>query len=184
MALQSSGMISLANIAAEFGGSAPHALSEYYGSDTVPSSGQISFSNFYGTSNITFNATISNGNRSQKAGTNQRGYSNGNSDTNTGSVAFGSISNTSGFGSNIQALYFHDDSPIPSGLGSPDRIRLYLNTNSTSWTSMKLALNGGGEITYNRTAALMNTQQGSLRRYEWGNFGGITSSGTTTVRFT
>ena len=185
MALQSSGMISLANIAAEFGGSAPHALSEYYGSDTVPSSGQIAFSNFYGTSNITYNATISNGNRMQKAGTNQRGYSNGNSDTNTGNVAFGSISNTSGFGSNIQALYFHDDSPFnQAGFGTPDRIRLYLHTNSTSWTSMKLALNGGSEVTYNRTAAVMNTSAGSFRRYEWGNSGGITSSGTTTVRFT
>ena len=31
MTLQSSGAISLANIAAEFGGSTPHSLSEYYG---------------------------------------------------------------------------------------------------------------------------------------------------------
>ena len=51
MALQSSGQISLADIAAEFGGSAPHAISEYYGAAAgIPSSGQISFSNFYGTS--------------------------------------------------------------------------------------------------------------------------------------
>lgn len=50
MALQSSGAISLANIAAEFGGSAPHSLSEYYGAAAgVPSSGTISFSQFYGT---------------------------------------------------------------------------------------------------------------------------------------
>ena len=51
MTLQSSGAISLANIAAEFGGSAPHSLSEYYlGHSGIPSSGTISMSQFYGTS--------------------------------------------------------------------------------------------------------------------------------------
>lgn len=51
MGLQSSGPISLNDIAGEFGGSAPHSLSEYYGvASGVPASGVISFSNFYGTS--------------------------------------------------------------------------------------------------------------------------------------
>ena len=51
MTLQSSGAISLNDIAGEFGGSTPHSLSEYYGADTgVPSSGTISFDDFYGTS--------------------------------------------------------------------------------------------------------------------------------------
>ena len=51
MALQSSGQISLLNVATEFGGSAPHSLSEYYGAAAgIPSSGTISLSNFYGTS--------------------------------------------------------------------------------------------------------------------------------------
>ena len=51
MALQSSGAISLLDIAGEFGGSAPHSLSEYYGAAAgVPSSGTIRFSDFYGTS--------------------------------------------------------------------------------------------------------------------------------------
>ena len=37
MALTASGQISLSDIAGEFGGSAPHALSEYYaGGDNVP----------------------------------------------------------------------------------------------------------------------------------------------------
>lgn len=48
MVLQSSGAISLADIAAEFGGTTPHSLSEYYGSGSVPTSGTISFSQFYG----------------------------------------------------------------------------------------------------------------------------------------
>ena len=66
MALQSSGAISLSNIQTEFGGSNPISMSEYYrgGSFTtnnntnVPTSGSISFSNFYGgTSEFTFSIT-------------------------------------------------------------------------------------------------------------------------------
>ena len=58
MTLQSSGAISLSNIAGEFGGSTPHSLSEYYrggglvqshsGTAGIPSSGTISFNQFYG----------------------------------------------------------------------------------------------------------------------------------------
>ena len=50
MALQSSGAISLSQIAAEFGGSVPHSMSEYRGSGGTPSTGAIDFSDFYGTS--------------------------------------------------------------------------------------------------------------------------------------
>ena len=65
MALQTSGAISLAQVQAEFGGSHPISMSEYYqggayvpttasfgkGSTiniNIPASGQISLSNFYG----------------------------------------------------------------------------------------------------------------------------------------
>lgn len=56
MALQSSGAISIANIVTEFGGTAPHSLSEYYrgggltttNNTNVPTSGSISLGNFYG----------------------------------------------------------------------------------------------------------------------------------------
>jgi hypothetical protein len=58
MALQTSGAISLNNIANEFGGSAPHALNEYYGVDSgIPSSGQISIGNFYGASGASITYT-------------------------------------------------------------------------------------------------------------------------------
>ena len=51
MALQTSGAISISDIVTEFGGTAPHSLSEYYGADSgVPSSGTISISDFYGAS--------------------------------------------------------------------------------------------------------------------------------------
>jgi len=53
MALQSSGQISLKNIADEFGDTAPHSLSEFYGADSnIPSSGAIDISNFYGASDL------------------------------------------------------------------------------------------------------------------------------------
>jgi hypothetical protein len=52
MALTSSGQIKLSQIAAEFGGSAPHALSEYHGKGNAPGSGEIELAtDFYGTSN-------------------------------------------------------------------------------------------------------------------------------------
>lgn len=49
MPLQTSGSISLSNIASEFGGSAPHSMSEYYDADNgIPASGTIDFADFYG----------------------------------------------------------------------------------------------------------------------------------------
>lgn len=51
MALQSSGAISLLDIANEFGGSTPHSINEYYGAAAgIPSSGTIDFADFYGKS--------------------------------------------------------------------------------------------------------------------------------------
>lgn len=85
MALPTSGPLSLANIQAEFGGSNPISLSEYYAggglvpsgtsgtNGPVPSSGTISISNFYGTSNVT--VQLSNQNISSVgAGTRTAGY--------------------------------------------------------------------------------------------------------------
>jgi len=72
MALQSSGAISLSEIQTEFGGSNPISLSEYYagGSNVpsgttgtggaIPTSGEISISDFYGSSNrVSITLTIS-----------------------------------------------------------------------------------------------------------------------------
>lgn len=58
MPLQSSGLIKLSEIAAEFGGALPHALSEYYGADSgIPASGLIKLTDFYGAS-ASFEATL------------------------------------------------------------------------------------------------------------------------------
>ena len=61
MPLQGSGSISLSQIGTEFGDSQPHSLSEFYaggsagvtsgGAPNVPSSGEISFDDFYGAAN-------------------------------------------------------------------------------------------------------------------------------------
>lgn len=49
MALQSSGAISINDIVTEFGGTAPHSLSEYYGvASGIPTSGTIAVADFYG----------------------------------------------------------------------------------------------------------------------------------------
>ena len=59
-----SGQVSLGDIAAEFGGSEPHALSEYYDKGNAPGSGEIQIhADFQGTAD-NFTLTIS-GNQSQ-----------------------------------------------------------------------------------------------------------------------
>jgi hypothetical protein len=70
MALQGSGSVSFSDIAAEFGDSTPHSMSEFYRNgglvpnatqnQNIPTSGAISVSGFYGATNrIQFNLTIS-----------------------------------------------------------------------------------------------------------------------------
>lgn len=55
MALQTSGQITLADIQTEFGGSNPIGINEYYGAAAgVPTSGQITLADFYGTSSVIY----------------------------------------------------------------------------------------------------------------------------------
>lgn len=68
MALQTSGTISLNDIAGEFGGSQPYAISSYYrgggnvpdssANSSIPTSGTIAFNNFYGGANVTVLGTL------------------------------------------------------------------------------------------------------------------------------
>ena len=110
MAIVSSGAVSLSDIATEFGGSAPHSISEYYsgGSNvpagvqnasnvTIPTSGQISLaSSFYGSvaEVVLLETTITAGTRTRdaKLGIIEDGFSDG---TGTGGVSYGSIANNS-----------------------------------------------------------------------------------------
>ena len=61
MAIKSSGNLSMLNdIVAEFGGSEPHKISDYYSEGTLPTTGYITFSDFYGQSGrATVNITLS-----------------------------------------------------------------------------------------------------------------------------
>lgn len=94
MALQTSGPISLANIQAEFGGSNPISISEYYGAAAgIPSSGTISIGNFYGASAITnWMANITKGQQTAQYVT-WRGYS---STLPIGSITDNTVDNLSG----------------------------------------------------------------------------------------
>jgi len=70
MAIPASGTITLTDIQTEFGGSNPIGLSEYYrggayvpntsGNATIPTSGTITFANFYNTSNVQYFTISSN----------------------------------------------------------------------------------------------------------------------------
>lgn len=70
MALQSSGAISLSDIASEFGDSTPHSINEFYRGGSlvsntstntnVPTSGQVSFNNFYGAAGELWSTTVTN----------------------------------------------------------------------------------------------------------------------------
>jgi len=71
MALPSSGAISLSAIASEFGDSTPNSISEFYRGGSlvpntsvntnVPTSGQISFNDFYGAADQLWSMTVTNG---------------------------------------------------------------------------------------------------------------------------
>lgn len=68
MALPGSGQLSINDIVGEFGGSAPHALSEYYrggslvpdsaANSSVPTSGQIKITDFYGAANLVWTTNL------------------------------------------------------------------------------------------------------------------------------
>jgi hypothetical protein len=108
MTLQSSGAISLSNIASEMGGSTPHSLSEYYkggglvgnhsNNPNVPTSGTISFSNFYGANNtapvVANTATMTAGSYAVPGDKYAQTYYGYNSWTQSGYYAFGSASDT------------------------------------------------------------------------------------------
>lgn len=124
MALQSSGAITLAQIAAEFGGAAPHAISEYYRGgiyvpDTaaniaIPTSGQIKLSDFYG-AQAAFVVTVTEGSASPGGNQHYKGFALANKVWNSFSnnfisgSAFGSRSPTTYNGSTVQGIYENQD---------------------------------------------------------------------------
>tara|TARA_R100001198_G_C5214455_1_gene198668 strand:- start:726 stop:1223 length:498 start_codon:yes stop_codon:yes gene_type:complete len=142
MAIVSSGAVSLSDIATEFGGSAPHSLSEYYGDGNAPSSGEIQLAeDFYGTSSSIATGTVNVGSRYIKSGTTQYGFSQGST---TGGASFGSLStySMSGTSTQIYGLY------IQAGF-SPFFMFAFSHS-FTGWTS--ISINNGANV-FNRTSA-------------------------------
>ena len=114
MAMPSSGAISFAQMQTEFGGSNPIGFNEYYaggshvpsGTGSIPSSGTINLSTFYGTQSTptSFSTSLTSG-TSGFGTTSYYGYFTGNIIVS----AFGSISNSSvaiqGLTATIEGLY-------------------------------------------------------------------------------
>jgi len=52
MTIKTSGALGMDEVAAEYSGTPPHSIDEYYGAPGLPTSGPIAFSDFYGKSNL------------------------------------------------------------------------------------------------------------------------------------
>ena len=142
MALQSSGQIKLSEIATEFGGSAPHALSEYYGDGNAPASGEIQLAaDFYGTSSSIATGTVNAGSRPIKSGTNQYGFSQGST---TGGTSFGSLSSQALSGTSVQIYGIYIQA------GFTPHFMFAFSHSFTGWTS--ISINNGAHV-FNRTSA-------------------------------
>ena len=183
MALPTSGPLSLADIQTEFGGSNPISLSEYYAGGTyvpagtsgtygaVPTSGEISLRNFYGTQKaldvqtVGVAAVLSCG----KSGCVDVGYgytlTNSGPGSQAGTISDGTFNPTGGTG--ITDLWWN----ISAGQNV-----LYFTLNAavsnSGWTSM--TINGN---VFNRTAASFSSGSG----YSTWTWSGVSSNpfGTT-----
>ena len=177
MAVTSSAPISITDLVTEFGGSAPHSLTEYYrggslvpsgpaANNSIPTSGAISLTNFFGavketsTDNYTINIASRN-----------IGFflAYGFSTAATG-FPFGAISaNTigfSGFNVTIEAVYWTANSIF---------FRASTNPGNSGWTSMTV-----GSTTLNRADATYGGG-GSISTWSWTSSNIMGESGTQTV---
>lgn len=155
MTLPSSGALSLANIQTEFGGSNPISLSEYYAGGSyvpagtsgtygaVPSSGQISIRNFYGTTKgiDVQSITVGSQNTCDKVGCfiDYTGFSSGT----FGSISDGTFNPIAGAA--VKAFYHYYS-------GSNLVFKLVGIRANSGWTSVTI----GGQ-TFNRASAAFTT---------------------------
>ena len=188
MAVTGSAPISITNLVTEFGGSAPHSLTEYYrggslvpngpaANNSIPTSGAISLTNFYGATNTqtTGNYTITIGTSFIGLGVTVHGF---NAYGQAGS--YGAIStNTIGFsGFNVtiggvnESIY--------------DQLTFYVlgHVANSGWISMTL-----GGTTFNRTAGSYGQGNsayfgGNYTLWIWNTSNVIATSGTVTVSWT
>ena len=183
MAVTSSAPIDIGDLVTEFGGDAPHSLTEYYrggslvpnitANNGVPTSGAISLTDFFGATDTqtTGDYTITIGSSIIGLGVGVTGF-----DANGQVGSFGSIStNTidfSGFDVTIGGVY-----------ATSSQLRFYVTSHvdNSGWISMTL-----GGTTYNRTdagyaQASSSFFGGDYTSWTWGASSAIASSGTVTV---
>ena len=188
MAVTSSGLIRLSgDIVAEFGGTTPHGLTEYYrdagivteGNTAIPTSGPLAFSDFYGTT-----ATVTRDIRVQMS------YAAGHTYTAFGITSANSIAAPQAYSGSLLYNSFTVYSPaFRAGTGylgqdidmtmaqnedaQPSSVTLFGGTSRTAVNDVVLQLNGG-----------YNNSQGGSRSFTIafdsnGGCTGITQTGTT-----
>ena len=179
MALPSSGQLSINDIVGEFGGSAPHSLSEYYrggslvpntsNNSSVPTSGQIKITDFYGAADNLYAGTVTNGYTNVDFGfLGQyffRGFKNGNSQqglfTLINSVNFGSVDDsTVDFLSGANLIVLAESTTSGAAAAGTLNFEVSGSFSNSGFSTLKLT-NSGGSNTFNRTDASYLSQNGT-----------------------
>lgn len=192
MALQSSGTITIQDIADEFGGTAPHSLSEYYrngayvgSSNTgVPTSGTISLSDFYGASAATV-VTVTEDNQ-VGAYSISYGYCNyyklyePESGSYLNNQIFGSRTPTTLNGAGIDGIYYSDDKN-----GTKNYFVVILRGNRAQGFFTSVTPQGGTTLNTSSATRFTATRNGTLSTYWYWSASpsGWNGSGTRTATF-
>ena len=154
MAVTSSAPISITNLVTEFGGSAPHSLTEYYRGGSlvpntttnasVPTSGAISLTNFFGSSSVTaWSTTMTVGGITGKI--NESGYGAVGANQNV-APTYGGLSDTT--------IDFLGGAFLRSCKYAVGKIFIEIDGGSTSWSTC--VVNG---VTFTRTSMTKDVDQ-------------------------
>ena len=181
MPLQTSGAISLADIAGEFGGSTPHSMSEYYGASSgIPASGTISMNQFYGASALAQFTLTSN-----QQDFNARNWLISQGWSGSGSVELTIASNVYIYASSTSAYAFNMGGSYPAGLTLINNGRIMArggnaatNNNFTSALAQPLPNNGGsGGTAMYLTGNITNQNNGYIGGGGGGGAGNMAGGG-------
>ena len=202
MALPSSGQLSINDIVGEFGGSAPHSLSEYYrgGSfvsnsatnSNVPTSGQIKITDFYGAADNLYAGTVTNGYANLDLGQFgnffYRGFKGGSSQQGLFSVisssTFGSVDDsTVDFLSGASLRVLAESTQSAGAAAGTLNFEVAGTFSNSGFSTLKLTANSG-TFTFNRTDATYQSQNGTtswawsttINQNPFGTNGGQTTS--------
>jgi len=178
MALPGSGQLSINDIVGEFGGSAPHSLSEYYRGGSlvpdsatnsgVPTSGQIKITDFYGAANLVWTTNLTVGQLVGKFNT-ITGYDS--------ASAIGSLSDTS-----VDFLGGAFCEGISHG-SAANVLAFYVTGNKANSGFTTMTINGNN---YNRTSATYGyNSDGDFTQWAWSSSNPFSGVGNVdTVNFT